>query len=89
MVVDVPVIIGSMMPLMGHSVIPGYNYLRETRLAVIVLLAYAFIVVGLGFYWYRRQQRTARLVGMLVGLLPVVVVAWQYIVQLLEGPPEY
>lgn len=89
LVVDVPVIIGASMPLMGHSVIPGYKYIRETRMTVGVLLVYTLIVLALGLYWYRTQQRTARLVGMLLGLIPVAIIAWQFIVQLLEGPPEY
>lgn len=83
LVVDVPVVLGAMIPLMGDSSIVGYKYMRETRIAASMLLVYALLVLGLGYYWYRTQQRTARLVGMLVGLLPVLIIAWQYIIQLI------
>ena len=86
---DVPVTIGATLTLMKHSVVPGYTYYRETCLATGVLLAYALVVLGLGLYGYRTHQRTARLTGMLLGLVPVIVIAWQFIVQLNMGPAAY
>ena len=89
LVVDALVIAAAFLPLMDHYLAPGYTVFHETALALGVLLVYVLAVLVAVYYGYRLRSPKAVLIAVLAGLLPVLVVGCQLLMQLLEGPPKY
>ena len=81
------ILVIALLPLLGdHALtVPAYNYARETWITAFVLLIYSAGVPGFGWYWQRPQRRTARLIGMTLGVSPVIVIALRFLHHLTFG----
>ena len=73
---DLPVLAIAVFPLLEEHGGPNYSYAGEYSWLLSVSFLYLAGALALGLHWQRRYQRTARLVGIGLGVLPVLALAW-------------
>ena len=78
---DLPVLIIAVFPFMGDPSDPNYSYAGEYSWLLVILVAYAASALALGWYWQRRYRRTARFIGIGLGILPILIIAGKFAIQ--------
>jgi len=72
---NLPVLVAAIFPFMGDPADSNYSFAREYSWLLSILLLYAGSTLALGLYWQRRYRRTARFIGIIIGILPVLAIA--------------
>ncbi len=79
---DAFVVTVAFMFMMGDhaDTVPKYNYSTETWFAISILFVYSVIVLSLGIYWRRTRKLTARFVGIILGLSPIIILMTFFVI---------